>query len=539
MTVPRDSILLLRRTLDRRTSLKLAGVAGALGLSPRSTHARATHRATQADQEPRRGGTLRVALTLEPPTLDLHQTTDIVVLHIMGHVYETLFTWDDRYNVVPLLAESHEVSADGLRITVRLRQGVPFHNGETLQAADVIASVERWGRVVGLGEGLLAVTDEIVEVDPTTVEFRLSRPFGTFPIALARALQGCAIYPKSTLDQSSDTDLAEYIGTGPYRFVEWLPDQHVALERFDDYASLPGPPIGYSGGKGQYLDRLEFLPVRDEASRVAGMQTGDYHYLEIVNPDQSPILSEDPSLTVETLPADAWLNFVLNLESPVFANVDVRRAVQLALDHEPIMQAAVGEGFYELTPTLLPGAPIWESDAGAEFYNQYDPGRASELLQDAGYDGTPLRFMTTQEIPQEYNATVVVKQQLEEAGFLIDLQVFDGATLSDLRNDPTAWELYTATASFRPDPVLRNLTCSASGSWCTAEKDALLADLQSEAEFEARYPIWEAVQQAFYEEVPRLKIGSIRRIHPRNGKLQGIGPTELQPDFSNAWFSED
>jgi peptide/nickel transport system substrate-binding protein len=146
--------------------------------------------------------------------------------------------------------------------------------------------------------------------------------------------------------------------------------------------------------------------------------------------------------------------------------------------------------------------------------------------------------MTTQEIPQEYNATVVIKQQLEAVGFLVELQVYDGATLSDLRNDPAVWEAYTATASFRPDPVLRNLTCSATGSWCTPEKDELLADLQSEAEYETRFPIWEDVQTAFYEEVPRLKVGSIKRIHPRNAKLQGIGPTEIQPDFSNAWFSE-
>ena len=528
---------LRRQRLDRRTSLKLAGAAGigALGVSAGLAPSLAGR---QEAQEPRRGGTLRVALTLEPPTLDLHQTTDIVVVHLMGHVYETLFSWDDQYNPVLHLADSYEVSDDGLRITVGLRQNVPFHNGEMMGAADVIASVQRWGRVVGLGEGLLAATDEIVEVDSATVEFRLNRPFGTFPIAMARALQGCAIYPKSVLDASDDTDLDTYIGTGPYRFVEWLPDQYVALERFDDYASLDSEPLGYSGRKGRYLDRLEFLPVRDEAARVAGMQAGDYHYLEIVNPDQAPVLSEDPSLTVETLPADAWLNIVLNLESPVMADLNVRRAFQLALDHEPVMQASVGEGFYELTPTLLPGAPIWDSQAGAERYNQYDPEQAEQLLLDAGYDGTPLRFMTTQEIPQEYNATVVIKQQLEAVGFLVELQVYDGATLSDLRNDPAVWEAYTATASFRPDPVLRNLTCSATGSWCTPEKDELLADLQSEAEYETRFPIWEDVQTAFYEEVPRLKIGSIKRIHPRNAKLQGIGPTEIQPDFSNAWFSE-
>ncbi len=485
-----------------------------------------------------RGGTLRVALTGEPPNLDLHQTTDAVVMLITGHLYETLFTWDDRYNPVPLLAEAHEVSGDGLRITVRLRQGVLFHNGETLRAADVIASVQRWGRVVGLGQGLLAATNEIVEIDPATVEFRLNRPFGTFPVAMARGLQGCAVYPKSVLDRSTDTDLAEFVGTGPYRLGEWLPDRYVRLERFDGYVGQPGPPLGYAGSKARHLDRIEFVPARDEASRIAGLRTGDFQYLAVVNPDQFLTLSEDAAVAVEMLPSDSWLNFVLNLASPVLADVNVRRAFQLALDHEQIMLAAVGAGFYELTPTLLPGAPIWNSAAGAELYNQRNPDEARRLLAASGYPGTPLRMMTTQEILQEYNGTIVVKQQLEQVGFVVELQVHDGATLSDRRNDPAAWESYTALASFRPDPVMRNLTCAATGAWCTPEKDALLAALQSESQFEIRYGIWEQVQQRFYEEAPRIKIGDIRGILARSAKLQGIGPDELQPDFSNAWLAE-
>ncbi len=137
----------------------------------------------------------------------------------------------------------------------------------------------------------------------------------------------------------------------------------------------------------------------------------------------------------------------------------------------------------------------------------------------------------------EYNSAVVVKQQLEAVGFTVDLQVYDGATLSDRRNDPELWEMYVAWASFRPDPVLRNLTCSATGWWCDEEKDDLLARLQSETEFAERFEIWEQVQQRFYEDVPRLKIGDGRRILLRAPSLQGISSsTSLQPDFSNAWL---
>lgn len=492
-----------------------------------------------SEREARRGGKLRVALTGEPPNLDIHQSADTIVILVTYHMYETLFTWDSEFNPVPLLAEGFDISEDGLTTTVTLRQGVPFHNGEELQAKDVIASIERWGRIVGLGEGLMAATDRIVEVDPYTVEFQMNRPFGTFAVALARALQGCAIYPKSVLDRSDDTSLAEFIGTGPYRFVTYEPDRFIRLERFDDYANPEGEPDGYAGGRAQHLDEIEFVPTPNEASRIAGLQAGDFHYLETVSTDYYESLNEDPRAAVELVEPDAWLNYVLNLSSPVTAKHDIRRAIQLALDPESIMKAAFGEGFYELTPTLLPGAEAWRSDAGAEHYNHHDPGEARRLIDEAGYDGAPLRFMTTQEEQFLYNSAVVATQQLEAVGFTVDLQVYDGATLSDRRQDPELWEIYTAGASFRPDPVMRNMTCSATGWWCDEEKDALLADLQSESDYETRFEIWEEIQRRFYEDVPRLKIGDNRRILVRSPQLHGISETtQLQPDFSSAWLDE-
>jgi peptide/nickel transport system substrate-binding protein len=466
------------------------------------------------------------------------QSTDAIILLVTGHMFETLFTWDGEYLPVPLLAESHEVRSDGLLITLRIRAGVPFHDGQILRASDVIASIERWGRVTGTGGTVFEHIDEIVRTDDQTIEFHMKQPYGTFAVALARGLQGCAIHPASVVDRSDDNTLAELIGTGPYRFVEWQPDRHIRLERFPDYASPGGEPDGYAGGREQYLDGIEFVPVRNEASRLAGLQAGDYHFLETVSPDHYPTLVGDPNVTVDLLSPDSWLNVVLNLRSPVLKDLDVRRAIQLALDHEPIMQAAFGEGFYELTPTLLPGADAWISDAGAEYFNQYRPEVARQLLADAGYDGTPLRIMTTQEIQQEYNGTLVMAQQLESVGFVVDLRVLDGATLSSARNDDTRWDMYSAWASFRPDPTMRNLTARATGWWEDEAKDRLLASLGAETDFKKRFALWEQVQQLFYEQVPRLKIGDSRRILVHSPKLNGIGPDELQPDFSNAWLEE-
>jgi peptide/nickel transport system substrate-binding protein len=127
---------------------------------------------------------------------------------------------------------------------------------------------------------------------------------------------------------------------------------------------------------------------------------------------------------------------------------------------------------------------------------------------------------------------------VEELGVAVDLQVYDGATLSDRRQDPELWETYTAWASFRPDPVMRNMTCAATGWWCDEAKDELLADLQvqGESDYETRFAIWERVQAQFYEDVPRLKIGNGRRLVVHSATLHDIGPTELQPEFARAWI---
>ncbi|MDQ3227954.1 MAG: hypothetical protein M3Q50_15165, partial [Chloroflexota bacterium] len=163
---------------------------------------------------------------------------------------------------------------------------------------------------------------------------------------------------------------------------------------------------------------------------------------------------------------------------------------------------------------------------------------AARLIAASGYAGTPLRLLTTREIVPEYTASLVVKQQLAAVGVAVDVHVVDGATLNDRRYDPALWELYTASASFRPDPILRNMTCAAPGWWCDASKDALLADLSGEADHETRFAIWERVQRQFYEDVPRLKIGDARRLVVHTAHLHDVGPTSLQPEFSRAWLAE-
>src|ERR687897_2198122 len=274
-----------RRSLLRRSAVLGLSSAGLATLVEREATGQASAAVLRAMQDDPaagvRGGTLRVATIGEPPHLDEHQSTAEIIAVIGYCAYEGLFTYDEQYQAIPELVETHTDSDDGLIHTMALRQGVMFHNGEEMKAADVLASVERWGRISGVGQRLMEKTSELAQVDDYTIEFRLSEPYGTILIALAHNTQACTIHPKSILDAAGDdpiTDPEMYIGTGPYRLVEWQRDAAMRFERFDDYTSASEDgPKGYGGTKYAYEDTIEFIPVPDEAARVAGLQAGDHH----------------------------------------------------------------------------------------------------------------------------------------------------------------------------------------------------------------------------------------------------------------------
>jgi peptide/nickel transport system substrate-binding protein len=485
------------------------------------------------------GGELRIALIDEPPTFDIHQTTTSTTAFVSWHIFEALFTWDADLNVIPEIPEEYTVSSDGLTYRFKLREDMLFHDGEPLTAEDVVASIERWGRLVGLGRSLMEAIDEFVIEDDRTFEIHLKEPFGSLPVALARQNEGCAIYPKWVMDEDGDDPIQTLIGTGPYRFIEHLPDQHILLERFEVYTPAPGEVDGYAGPKHRFLDQLIFIAVSDEASRVAGLQAGDYDFLESISPDQIEELENSPDVIVERDLACCYPNLVINQQSDLMQDQQIRKAVQLALDHEPILQAGYGDGYYRLDPSLLMQETPWHSLAGAESFDVHDLELAAQLLADAGYGGTPVRFMVTQAYRDLYNSSVVIAQQLEDVGFEVDMQVMDWATLSDRRNDPDIWDLYLTLATFRPDPIMRNLTCDAAGWWCDEEKEELLHLVQVEGDFDERYAIWEQIQQKFYDQVPRIKIGDTFSVLARSPRVHNFPEiTQLQPAFWNSWVNE-
>jgi peptide/nickel transport system substrate-binding protein len=529
------------RAFDRRTVVKGGLAAGAASfLLPRYGM---LGLAQESPESGVAGGKIRVAVIGEPPTLDEHQTTATITRTVTDPMFETLFAYDSNWTPAPSLIDTHTISDDGLVHTMVLRANVPFHNGEILTADDAIASINRWGQISGVGKRLMEATASIEKSDDLTIVWTLTVPYGTITVALANNTQACSILPKSLLDANTLDPIQDgFVGTGPYRLVERQADAYIRYERFPDYVPSPNPTDGYAGKKWAWFDEIEFIPVPDEAARVAGLQAEDYHVIQDVGNDQYEVLTGYPGVVAKILRPTNWDVIFLNWESPLTGNQALRDAIQMALGSEAMLLSGRGsEEFIRLDPGLMLKESPWWSDAGADRYNLNDPARAKEMAEAAGYAGEPLRFMTTQEYSYMYGQAIVAKQQLEEAGFVVDLQVTDWATVVTNRAKPEMWEIFITGHGAVPDPSQISYVGQMNiypGWWSDEESLALSAELLAESDFDARYAIWEQIQANAYTQVPAIKTGDSSNCAFYSETVGGW-PEQIENGvpFWNLWFA--
>jgi peptide/nickel transport system substrate-binding protein len=517
--------------LARRTFLSagLAGVAAGPWI---------LRGAARAQETPRAGGTLKVAIIGEPPTLDAHWTTASLTYDVTSHLYEPLYVMDDKYAPVPHLAEGHTVGDGGKLYTIRLRRGVPFHNGKELGAEDVVASLTRWGKLASVGKLVFRSVQSLQAKDKHTVELRLATPSGIVLSALANTSQFPAIYPKEVVEAAGDQQIKEFIGTGPFRFVERVADRYVRMARFDRYAARSEPPSGYGGKRTAYVDEIQFIPVPDVATRAAGVESGEYHFSDWIAPDSYDRLGASPRLDVMIVKPNEWITGVFNKKQGPFANRTLRQAVVAALDMEPIMRAAVGRPeFYRLDPSIQFREQVWWTDVGKEVYNHPDKARAKRLMQEAGYKGEPLRWMCTQFYDWMYKSALAAKQQLEDVGFNIDLQVLEWATVVQRRTDPKHYEVFTTGVGFASDPTFQAiLSCDWPGWTCNPTLDGMMGRLAAETDFPKRQALWREIQGWFWQEVPVIKFGDFFTLRIRQKGVGGYA-NRYRPFFWNVWLA--
>jgi peptide/nickel transport system substrate-binding protein len=495
-------------------------------------------------QAPKKGGVLRVGILGEPPALDAHWSTTALVETLTNHVYEGLYTLDQDNRPIPMLAESlPAVSRDGLVYTVKLRQGIRFHNGKELTSEDVVASLKRWGQQANQGKVLFKQVADVRAADRHTVELRLTERSPITVLALAIPNNFAAIYPKEIAEKFPPAQkVTEYVGTGPFRVAEWKPDQHIRMVRFDDYRARGEKPNGYGGAKVVHVDEVRWIPVPDVATRAAQIETGELDFADDLSLDQYDRLARSPTARPLVAKPYFWLIAVFNKKEGLMTSQKLRQAWQAAVDIEPIMKAvAAGKPeFYRLDSSLMfQEVPEWHTRLPGLPYNERNVEKAKRLMTEAGYKGEPIRFLTTKEYKWMYDFAVVLKQQMEDIGFVVDLQVVDWATLSTRRFNPKEYEVFTTGIGLgaQLDPMFQAiLSCTWAGWTCDEEIQKVGQELAREADPKRRRALWEQQTRLWYERVPSLRLGDLHGLRAVQKAVKGLNESTERPRFHNVWL---
>jgi len=339
-------------------------------------------------QTPKKGGIIRVGLLGEPPALDAHWTTAVITEVLTNHLYEGLYSLDEDYRPIPMLAEGMPtVSRDGLTYTIKLRQGIKFHNGKEMTSADVVPSLKRWGQRSIRAKALFASLADLRAVDKYTVELKLKEKSAVVVISLAVPGNFGAIYLKEIAEKfPAENKITEYVGTGPFKLAEWKPDQYIRMVRFDEYKSRAEKPSGYGGGKTAYVDEIRWMPVPDVATRVAQIETGELDIAEDLNLDSYDRLRQNPKVRPLVAKPYFWLVAVFNKKEGIATNQKIRQAWQAAVDIEPIMKAVAAAG-----PSSTGWTAAWSSPRLPSGTPRFpaSPGTSTTRRRPSGYCRRP------------------------------------------------------------------------------------------------------------------------------------------------------
>ncbi len=349
------------------------------------------------------------AKKLDPADID-----DGESVKVCNQIFETLVTYAKQSaELVPLLATSWEQSEDGKTWTFHLREGVTFHDGTPFDAGAVVFSLDRHVdpdnpyRFKGAFtySSNYRVIETMEAVDPHTVRFRLKEPSAVFLANLAM-FPASIVSPAAVKEKGADVQ-RNPVGTGPFRFVKWVPAEKIVLEAYPDY-----------WGEKPELGGVIFKPVKENAARLQQLKRGEIHMMDNFSfSDIEPIV-DDPDLVFESVTGMNFAYLAMNNTHPPFDKRKVRLAVAHALDKKKLIQLAVF-GYGATGPNPMPPS-VWGYHDGIEDY-PHDPDRAKALLEEAGFpDGfeTELWAMPNPRpyMPRPKEAAQIIKQDLAAVG---------------------------------------------------------------------------------------------------------------------------
>ncbi|MGX9965456.1 ABC transporter substrate-binding protein [Roseomonas sp. F4] len=504
--------------------------AAALSLSPAAVSAQST---------------LRVVLINDLASLDPVNSTAAFVRNHGFMVYDQLFALDSQGVARPQMVQTHEASADGLSHRFTLRDGLTFHDGAPVRAADAVASIRRWSQRDIVGRALAASTAAMEVVDDKTFTIRLSRPFALVTEALARPTASALfVMPERIAATPASTAITEATGSGPFIFQprEWQVGNRAVYLRNPAYRPRPEPADGLAGGKVVSIDRLEWVAMPDPATAAAALQAGEIDFIEQPSPDLIPVLERNRNIRTFALnPVGFMVWLRLNHTQPPFDRPEARQALLHLINQQDVLNA-VGVRPSEQVPYcpayFFCNTPL-QSDAGAEGLRAENLERARALLREAGYTNQRVVFMNAADSPINNAATLTMAAAFQRGGLNMDVPSMDWATVTQRRNrrepvEQGGWNMFVTVANVLDGQnPLTNLYLASpcegglTGWPCDAELEALRRSWWEENDAAKRQEILHRVHARAYRVLPYINAGQFRTLAAHRSNIEGLRPTTV------------
>jgi peptide/nickel transport system substrate-binding protein len=506
----------------KRSLLKARGLIIALGLILSLASCDGKKENTVSGGAKKYRDSINIAITAQPPTLDSANTASNIALEVAAQIFEPLYTLNGNYEPVPDLAESVAISPDGLTYTFPLRRGIKFHNGKELKAEDVVVSMNRWLAMSSRAKALLT-NSKFEEVDPYTVKLTVEFPASDILILLATFAQFPSIMPREIIESAPPEGITEYIGTGPYKFNEWKQDQYIHLVRYDGFQSRNEAPSGLSGRKTAPTPNLYYYIVKDQSTRIAGLRTGQYDVTELPT-ENFEEFEGDAHFTIYPTPGGVLSAYFNTRESVLGKNLKIRQAALAAFNNAEIMLASYSNpNLYIMNPGFTnPAQTQWQTDAGSEFYNQANPERAKQLLAEGGYKGETITLHATPDYAEMYNATIVIQENLRQAGFNVQVVSYDFPTWMATKGDLSKWDIFVASTGYQLTPPQ---LLAVTPDWAGLRNETIstgLRAIRSAPNAQVAKDEWSKVQRFLYENAAATSIGHYTSDTVVNASLEGF-----------------
>lgn len=399
--------------------------------------------------------TLRVVMHSDLKILDPIWSGAYIVRQHGYLVFDTLFAIDDQFKIQPQMAEGHTVSADGLTTTIRLRDGLAWHDGTPVTAEDCVASLKRWAARDSMGVKLAESVKEWRIVDARTFEIVLKEPFGQVIEAIGKpSVVVPFMMPKRIAETDPFKQFDEVIGSGPFIFKrdEWQAGSKVVYVRNPNYKPRSEPARGLAGGKVAKVDRVEWVWIPDPQTQVNAIMNNEIDLIENVSHDLLPILAQSKDVAIVKSSVVNQYQFRMNWLHAPFNNVKLRQAAMMALSQPDFLAAAIGNpDYYRTCKALFTCGGPYESLAGMDGLIEGNVEKALELVRQSGYDGTAAVVLAPSDLGVLANLGAVTKAQLERVGIKVDLQISDWQTMATrlgARRGPIAdggWSAFTTS----------------------------------------------------------------------------------------------